>query len=128
MGHSLEKWPALPQLKQFMFVVPEPGMVEVGVRSIAAGRTVVVTWEPSPPPPALAAEALGQQRIVPTPFLTKTVDDIILWNDDGSTFIVWRPDEFACDLLPTYFKHNFSTEFCLGLPGNVARWIGYKGI
>jgi hypothetical protein len=27
-------------------------------------------------------------------------DDIISWNDDGSTFVVWRPAEFARDLLP----------------------------
>lgn len=79
--------------------------------------------EPSPPPPAPAAEAAGvgvgqQQRTVPTPFLTKTyqlvddpaVDDVISWNDDGSTFVVWRPAEFARDLLPKHFKHsNFSS-------------------
>jgi heat shock transcription factor len=54
------------------------------------------------------------QRSLPTPFLIKTfqlvddpaVDDLISWNDDGSTFIVWRPAEFARDLLPKYFKHN----------------------
>ncbi|EEE69104.1 hypothetical protein OsJ_28173 [Oryza sativa Japonica Group] len=80
--------------------------------------------EPSPPPPAPAAEAAGvgvgqQQRTVPTPFLTKTyqlvddpaVDDVISWNDDGSTFVVWRPAEFARDLLPKYFKHNNFSSF-----------------
>nr|CAD1830279.1 unnamed protein product [Ananas comosus var. bracteatus] len=52
-------------------------------------------------------------------FLTKTyqlvddpaVDDVISWNDDGSTFIVWRPAEFARDLLPKYFKHNNFSSF-----------------
>ncbi|CAM8880993.1 hypothetical protein QQ045_020657 [Rhodiola kirilowii] len=59
------------------------------------------------------------QRAVPTPFLTKTyqlvddpaVDDLISWNEDGSGFIIWRPAEFARDLLPTYFKHNNLSSF-----------------
>lgn len=59
------------------------------------------------------------QRSLPTPFLTKTyqlvddpsVDDLIAWNGDGSTFIVWRPAEFARDLLPKYFKHNNFSSF-----------------
>ncbi|GMY30226.1 heat stress transcription factor B-2b [Fagus crenata] len=59
------------------------------------------------------------QRSIPTPFLTKTyqlvedpgVDELISWNDDGSTFIVWRPAEFARDLLPKYFKHNNFSSF-----------------
>ena len=56
---------------------------------------------------------------VPAPFLTKTyqlvddpaVDDVISWNEDGSTFVVWRPAEFARDLLPKYFKHNNFSSF-----------------
>ncbi|XP_052208774.1 heat stress transcription factor B-2b [Diospyros lotus] len=59
------------------------------------------------------------QRSLPTPFLTKTYqlvddpcfDDLISWNEDGSTFIVWRPAEFARDLLPKYFKHNNFSSF-----------------
>lgn len=59
------------------------------------------------------------QRSVPTPFLTKTyqliedqsIDDVISWNEDGSTFIVWNPAEFAKDLLPKYFKHNNFSSF-----------------
>uniref|UniRef100_A0A2P2J3P7 Heat stress transcription factor B-2b n=1 Tax=Rhizophora mucronata TaxID=61149 RepID=A0A2P2J3P7_RHIMU len=58
-------------------------------------------------------------RSLPTPFLTKTyqlvddpsIDDLISWNDDGSAFIVWRPAEFARDLLPKYFKHNNFSSF-----------------
>lgn len=58
-------------------------------------------------------------RSLPTPFLTKTyqlvdepaIDDVISWNDDGSTFIVWNPTEFARDLLPKYFKHNNFSSF-----------------
>ncbi|KAJ0047748.1 hypothetical protein Pint_16081 [Pistacia integerrima] len=65
------------------------------------------------------ATAADSQRSLPTPFLTKTyqlvddpsVDELISWNDDGSTFIVWRPAEFARDLLPKYFKHNNFSSF-----------------
>ncbi|KAI3958383.1 hypothetical protein MKW98_011071 [Papaver atlanticum] len=60
-----------------------------------------------------------QKSSLPTPFLTKTyqlvedttVDDIISWNEDGTTFIVWRPAEFARDLLPKFFKHNNFSSF-----------------
>ncbi|XVF53643.1 hypothetical protein PTKIN_Ptkin05aG0115100 [Pterospermum kingtungense] len=59
------------------------------------------------------------QRSVPTPFLTKTyqlvddqtIDDVISWNDDGSSFIVWNTTLFARDLLPKYFKHNNFSSF-----------------
>ncbi|CAI9755421.1 unnamed protein product [Fraxinus pennsylvanica] len=59
------------------------------------------------------------QRSAPTPFLTKTfqlvddpsVDELISWNEDGTAFIVWRPAEFARDLLPKYFKHNNFSSF-----------------
>jgi heat shock transcription factor len=59
------------------------------------------------------------QRSIPTPFLTKTyqlvddpsVDDLISWNEDGTSFIVWKPAEFARDLLPKYFKHNNFSSF-----------------
>lgn len=59
------------------------------------------------------------QRTIPTPFLTKTyelvddpeADDLISWSDGGSTFIVWRPAEFARDVLPKYFKHNNFSSF-----------------
>ncbi|XP_047342286.1 heat stress transcription factor B-2b [Impatiens glandulifera] len=61
----------------------------------------------------------SSNRSIPTPFLTKTYqlvddpsfDDSISWNDDGTTFIVWRPAEFARDLLPKYFKHNNFSSF-----------------
>ena len=66
-----------------------------------------------------AGVVVESQRSLPTPFLTKTyqlvddpsVDDLISWNEDGSTFIVWRPAEFARDLLPKYFKHNNFSSF-----------------
>lgn len=56
---------------------------------------------------------------VPAPFLTKTyqlVDDpstdrVVSWGEDNTTFVVWRPPEFARDLLPKYFKHNNFSSF-----------------
>ncbi|GMH29735.1 hypothetical protein Nepgr_031578 [Nepenthes gracilis] len=63
--------------------------------------------------------AVDSQTTLPTPFLTKTyqlvddpsVDDLISWNEDGSSFIVWKPPEFARDLSPKYFKHNNFSSF-----------------
>ncbi|KAK6936477.1 Heat shock factor (HSF)-type, DNA-binding [Dillenia turbinata] len=74
------------------------------------------------PPPETNGETtvtVETQRSLPTPFLTKTyqlvddhsIDDVISWNEDGSTFIVWKPTEFARDLLPKYFKHNNFSSF-----------------
>lgn len=59
------------------------------------------------------------QRTVPAPFLTKTyqlvddpvTDDVISWNESGTTFVVWKTAEFAKDLLPNYFKHNNFSSF-----------------
>ncbi|KAG4939700.1 hypothetical protein JHK82_045422 [Glycine max] len=85
----------------------------------------------APPPPvehngdsaatasASASASAESQRSIPTPFLTKTyqlvddqsIDDVISWNDDGSTFIVWNPTVFARDLLPKFFKHNNFSSF-----------------
>ncbi|CAA7400900.1 unnamed protein product [Spirodela intermedia] len=68
----------------------------------------------------LAAEGnKAAAAAAPAPFLTKTyqlVDDpatdhIVSWGDDFSTFVVWRPPEFARDLLPNYFKHNNFSSF-----------------
>ncbi|KAK8710526.1 hypothetical protein V6N13_145846 [Hibiscus sabdariffa] len=74
----------------------------------------------APPPVEQNGDAATEsQRSIPTPFLTKTyqlvddhtIDDVISWNDDGSTFIVWNPTVFARDLLPKYFKHNNFSSF-----------------
>ncbi|KAI3517658.1 hypothetical protein L1887_16873 [Cichorium endivia] len=75
----------------------------------------------------LAVERSGREstaadttaRSLPTPFLTKTyqlvedktINDVISWNQDGSSFIVWNPTEFSKDLLPKYFKHNNFSSF-----------------
>ena len=67
-----------------------------------------------------ATAQAAAQKAVPAPFLTKTyqlVDDpatdhIVSWGDDRvSTFVVWRPPEFARDILPNYFKHNNFSSF-----------------
>ncbi|CAM8946343.1 unnamed protein product [Rhodiola kirilowii] len=63
--------------------------------------------------------SIDSQKSVPAPFLTKTyhlVDDsstdhVVSWGHDHSTFIVWRPPDFARDLLPNYFKHNNFSSF-----------------
>lgn len=74
-----------------------------------------------PPPERSGGESTvaDAARLLPTPFLTKTyqlvddgaIDDIISWNQDGSTFVVWNPSEFAQHLLPKYFKHNNFSSF-----------------
>ncbi|KAL5557012.1 hypothetical protein UlMin_039248 [Ulmus minor] len=59
------------------------------------------------------------QRSVPAPFLTKTYglvddpssDDVISWNENGTSFVVWKTADFARDLLPNYFKHNNFSSF-----------------
>ncbi|KAG9454898.1 hypothetical protein H6P81_007802 [Aristolochia fimbriata] len=63
--------------------------------------------------------SVDSHKAVPAPFLTKTyqlVDDpctdhIVSWGEDETTFVVWRPPEFARDLLPNYFKHNNFSSF-----------------
>ncbi|XP_074567749.1 heat stress transcription factor B-4c-like [Curcuma longa] len=69
---------------------------------------------------AAAGAAEAAHKPVPAPFLTKTyqlVDDpatdhIVSWGDDRvSTFVVWRPPEFARDILPNFFKHNNFSSF-----------------
>ncbi|KAL9251520.1 Heat stress transcription factor B-2a-like protein, partial [Drosera capensis] len=54
-----------------------------------------------------------------TPFLRKTYElvddsetnDLISWNEDGSSFVVWNWNVFASELLPRYFKHNNFSSF-----------------
>ncbi|KAJ7534486.1 hypothetical protein O6H91_13G096800 [Diphasiastrum complanatum] len=65
------------------------------------------------------ALSVESNRCVVAPFLTKTynlvddpsTDDIVSWSEDGITFVVWRPPEFAKDVLPKYFKHNNFSSF-----------------
>ncbi|KAL3525692.1 hypothetical protein ACH5RR_014064 [Cinchona calisaya] len=59
------------------------------------------------------------QRTVPAPFLNKTYqlvddpksDNVVSWNESGTTFVIWKTAEFAKDLLPNYFKHNNFSSF-----------------
>ncbi|WOL20013.1 hypothetical protein Cni_G28815 [Canna indica] len=55
----------------------------------------------------------------PAPFLVKTyemveekeTEEVISWGEKGESFVVWKPVEFACDLLPLHFKHNNFSSF-----------------
>lgn len=75
--------------------------------------------EPKPKREPASDPGRESQRPLPTPFLIKTyhlvddpaVDDVISWNPDGSTFVVWNPTVFARDLLPKHFKHNNFSSF-----------------
>lgn len=75
--------------------------------------------------------SLDSHKSVPAPFLTKTyqlVDDpttdhIVSWGEDDTTFVVWRPPEFARDLLPNYFKHNNFSSFVRQLNTYVYKYI-----
>lgn len=58
------------------------------------------------------------QRSGVPPFLTSTydmvedisTDRVFSWGNNNTNFVVWLPDDFARDLLPTRFKHcNFSS-------------------
>lgn len=84
-----------------------------------APSAAVAVAVPEPVVESATPASLDAHRSLPTPFLTKTyqlvddpaIDDVISWNEDGSTFIVWRPADFAHDLLPKYFKHNNFSSF-----------------
>nr|AKV56413.1 heat shock transcription factor B2a2 [Populus simonii]AKV56422.1 heat shock transcription factor B2a2 [Populus simonii] len=73
----------------------------------------------TPTSPLAAAPGGETSRSIPTPFLTKTfkivddhtIDDVISWNEDGSSFVVWNPTLFSRDLLPKFFKHNNFSSF-----------------
>jgi len=51
------------------------------------------------------------------PFVTKTyqlvtdpqTNHLVSWSDTQDSFVVWKPVDFASDILPQYFKHN---NFC----------------
>ncbi|XP_047308188.1 heat stress transcription factor B-4d-like [Impatiens glandulifera] len=63
----------------------------------------------------------------PAPFLSKTFDlleeeegsgggfggrrRLVSWNEEGTGFVVWSPDEFSEVMLPRFFKHNNFSSF-----------------
>lgn len=59
------------------------------------------------------------EKANPAPFLAKTyelvedaaTDHIVSWGHSHTTFVVWRPPEFATHILPNYFKHNNFSSF-----------------
>ncbi|XP_050238747.1 heat stress transcription factor B-4d-like [Mercurialis annua] len=63
--------------------------------------------------------SVESEKGVASPFLSKTyelvddyeTDNIVSWGDDHTTFIVWKPSQFAAHLLPNYFKHNNFSSF-----------------
>ncbi|THU73828.1 hypothetical protein C4D60_Mb04t26960 [Musa balbisiana] len=125
-GHNLLeapiRFPPYPVFPPFLFFHPKLGLPSREIENLSGGDPAAMA---PPPLPSAAAEKAAEQaptdgqRSLPTPFLTKTyqlvddpsVDDMISWNEDGSTFVVWRPAEFARDLLPKYFKHNNFSSF-----------------
>lgn len=82
---------------------------------------------------------MDSQKSVPAPFLTKTyqlvedsyTDHIVSWGEDETTFVVWKPPEFARDLLPNYFKHNNFSSFVrqlntyVGVFSNIYMYISF---
>lgn len=68
---------------------------------------------------SLAAPSYAGSVHMPTPFLSKLyelVDDpnttnLVSWMDCGDAFMVHRPNEFAREILPRYFKHNNFSSF-----------------
>ncbi|KAF8027173.1 hypothetical protein BT93_E0172 [Corymbia citriodora subsp. variegata] len=74
---------------------------------------------PAPSPAPTPAPAPMSSANAPPPFLSKTydmvddpaTDSIVSWSPTNNSFVVWKPPEFARDLLPKYFKHNNFSSF-----------------
>jgi hypothetical protein len=70
-------------------------------------------------PMSLKTSSYSGNISMPTPFLSKLyelVDDpnttnLVSWMDSGDAFMVHRPNEFAREILPRYFKHNNFSSF-----------------
>jgi heat shock transcription factor len=98
-------------------------------------------WEEESEAARQKAAAAASASVVPAPFLTKTyqlVDDpatdhVVSWGDDdggesASSFVVWRPPEFARDILPNYFKHSNFSSFVRQLNTYVRHYVRDHGV
>ncbi|KAB2632274.1 heat stress transcription factor A-1d [Pyrus ussuriensis x Pyrus communis] len=82
--------------------------------SVAGGGQQAASGSSSAPAPLPLLKSNA-----PPPFLCKTydmVDDpatdpVVSWTPTNNSFVVWKPPEFARDLLPKYFKHNNFSSF-----------------
>ncbi|CAA0262119.1 Heat stress transcription factor A-1d [Arabidopsis thaliana] len=81
--------------------------------SDGGGDSMETKPSPQPQPAAILSSN------APPPFLSKTydmvddhnTDSIVSWSANNNSFIVWKPPEFARDLLPKNFKHNNFSSF-----------------
>jgi len=81
--------------------------------SDGGGYSMETKPSPQPQPAAILSSN------APPPFLSKTydmvddhnTDSIVSWSANNNSFIVWKPPEFARDLLPKNFKHNNFSSF-----------------
>jgi heat shock transcription factor len=61
--------------------------------------------------------AKGDSGVEGAPFVVKTyqlvsdpgTNPVVSWSDTHDSFVVWKPVDFAAEILPQYFKHN---NFC----------------
>ena len=115
--HTNKSLPQQPQLQQNMQKRTSSNSTNSAQTQAAKEQQQQQQQQPTQP----AANSL------PPPFLLKTfdmVDDsatnaVIAWapsedstnNNNVSRFVVWKPAEFARDLLPRFFKHNNFSSF-----------------
>ncbi|KAK4533329.1 hypothetical protein CCYA_CCYA16G4211 [Cyanidiococcus yangmingshanensis] len=86
--------------------------------SVRSGVQEGATRPPRAPSELSTIEAAWEKALMP-PFVTKlramvddpTTNDLISWRDDGLSFQVHLPSEFAKTVLPRYFKHSNFTSF-----------------
>jgi len=60
---------------------------------------------------------MNKENLEGAPFVVKTfqlvtdkeTDSLVSWTETKDSFVVWKPVDFASEVLPKYFKHN---NFC----------------
>ncbi|KAL8214514.1 hypothetical protein R6Q57_003963 [Mikania cordata] len=103
---------------------PSSSSSPAGSDPILLGSSPVSSQHSLPVSSAFNAEMIPQplerlQEPPIPPFLSKTfdlvddprVDPIISWGNNGNSFVVWDPVEFARIILPRFFKHNNFSSF-----------------